>query len=384
MTTDQTEFVEWAAAVSVGGHYANGQWSRRAVLTALAGAADPAGIAYKIGQDEIADAANLTRRQAKRILASLRADGLIAVAGTNPNSYLLLASDAAKYAAGRGVNHSIAAPRATVEFWGLDMDRYPYATGPDPAEFVPTWGNMSPSDAGQNVPKAGKMSQDGGEKQTAPARPPVPPPPYNDPDLNLDPDQKREEGDQERPREIRTEPNPDPETEENEMREDSPGTYKDLATRPAIMAIEAATGRHPPPLAYPILIQRLGDNPAVGPLARAVALWAMAGNKPENLNGICDWYDRILADPDWSPTDRFNRENDADAANAAEAAWSAAIDHVRHDKIPKDPRLLAAIRAPTVGWSAIRTMDATGPGYAALRRRFLDAWSALGSASNDN
>lgn len=53
------------------------------------------------------------------------------------------------------------------------------------------------------------------------------------------------------------------------------------------------------------IVRRLGDAPDEVALAAAVREWRASGNKINNWAGICDWYDELKRDPNWTPGKRF-------------------------------------------------------------------------------
>lgn len=82
-----------------------------------------------------------------------------------------------------------------------------------------------------------------------------------------------------------------------------PSIFKDAPI--AATLIHEFTGYWPGAVNGPLLQDRLGDNPDRAVLKQAVRLWQAAGLPVDNLMGLCDWYDNILRDPDWRPSDRL-------------------------------------------------------------------------------
>ena len=52
------------------------------------------------------------------------------------------------------------------------------------------------------------------------------------------------------------------------------------------------------------LQERLGENPDWKLLGQVFKDWSTRGNNPRNLNGIFDWYDQRLSNPNWQPYNR--------------------------------------------------------------------------------
>lgn len=67
------------------------------------------------------------------------------------------------------------------------------------------------------------------------------------------------------------------------------------ATHPAIQAWRQALERYPRKQVWPLIAQRLGEQPDVDLLAQVTAEWLAAGYKPSNARGILDWYERKQA-----------------------------------------------------------------------------------------
>lgn len=62
------------------------------------------------------------------------------------------------------------------------------------------------------------------------------------------------------------------------------------------------------------LVERLGDEPSAVLLEKAVKLWRGAGHRVTNYGGICDWYDELCADTNWTPAARFKNGQKAETA----------------------------------------------------------------------
>ena len=74
---------------------------------------------------------------------------------------------------------------------------------------------------------------------------------------------------------------------------------------PALKLLNELTTYWPGDANAPLILAQLGDNPDRSTLGRAVELWRASGNKPTNWLGICDWYQELQRDPDWTPQKRF-------------------------------------------------------------------------------
>lgn len=86
---------------------------------------------------------------------------------------------------------------------------------------------------------------------------------------------------------------------------------------PAIKAIQAVTSYWPGEVAHDAIIAALGDEPDLPTLQAAYKLWAYNGNKLTNYAGICDWYQELRHDPNWTPQARFKNGKAKTAAPAA-------------------------------------------------------------------
>lgn len=82
----------------------------------------------------------------------------------------------------------------------------------------------------------------------------------------------------------------------------------------AVRAMQEVTTYWPGEVTHPIIIEKLGDAPDVRTLGRAYQLWMTNGNNPRNYAGICDWYNELRRDPNWTPQARFKNGKATTAA----------------------------------------------------------------------
>lgn len=64
------------------------------------------------------------------------------------------------------------------------------------------------------------------------------------------------------------------------------------ASHPAIQAWRQALERYPRKQCWPLIVERLGEQPDSELLAQVTAEWLASGYKPNNVSGILDWYER--------------------------------------------------------------------------------------------
>ncbi|MAU01414.1 MAG: hypothetical protein CL608_30100 [Anaerolineaceae bacterium] len=64
------------------------------------------------------------------------------------------------------------------------------------------------------------------------------------------------------------------------------------ARHPAIQAWRQALERYPRKQCWPLIVERLGEQPDSELLAQVTAEWLASGYKPNNVSGILDWYER--------------------------------------------------------------------------------------------
>ena len=70
---------------------------------------------------------------------------------------------------------------------------------------------------------------------------------------------------------------------------------------PAIKAIQQVTTYWPGEITHPVIIEKFGDNPDIKALERAYQLWISRGYNPKNFDGLGEWYQELVRDPNWMP-----------------------------------------------------------------------------------
>lgn len=77
-------------------------------------------------------------------------------------------------------------------------------------------------------------------------------------------------------------------------------------THPALALWIEVTENWPGTMRQQIIIDRLGDVPNREALASAYRLWMGAGYSPRRIDGILDWYENILVNPDWTERAQYS------------------------------------------------------------------------------
>ena len=114
--------------------------------------------------------------------------------------------------------------------------------------------------------------------------------------------------------ETETEKETETEGEGGRSRAPKPTPSLTANAHPAVKAMYQVTTYWPGDVTHPVIIEKLGDNPNVALLGRAYQLWMSSGYNPKNFDGIGEWYQELVRDPNWTPQARFKNGKATTAA----------------------------------------------------------------------
>lgn len=146
---------------------------------------------------------------------------------------------------------------------------------------------------------------------------------------------------------------------------------------PAAQLMHDLTDRYPGSVNSRYLAERLGDNPDREALAHVVKVWMARGYNMNNYEGMCDWYDERVKNPQWTPPTNGKKNAAGNNESAIEAIWRKALQAIDRGRVD-DERLKTAIKAVGGSGAIKQANEFTTP---KLKGRLFDEYQRVATAS---